>query len=83
MGRKHCRKGETARYGLVKQMANSSLSLMKKYGTISVNASPRERSPGLIPGRDRPKSLKLVVVACPLGAQDYGNTTTTGPPVSR
>ena len=37
---------------------------------------------GSIPGRDRPKSLKLIVVAFPLGAQDYGNSTTTGPPVS-
>ena len=27
----------------------------------------------------RPKSLKLVVVAFPLGAQDYGNSTMTGP----
>ena len=37
---------------------------------------------GSIPGRDRPKSLKLVVVAFSLGPQDYGNSTTTGPPVS-
>ena len=37
---------------------------------------------GSIPGRERPKSLKLVVVASPLGAQDDGNSTTTGPPVS-
>ena len=39
---------------------------------------------GSIPGRDRPKYLKLEVglVAFPLGAQDYGNSTTTGPPVS-
>ena len=44
---------------------------------------PREREVvGSIPGRDRPKSLKLVVVAFPLGAQDYGNSTTAGPPVS-
>ena len=35
-----------------------------------------------IPGRDRPKSLKMVVVAFPLGTQDYGNSTTTGKPVS-
>ena len=35
-----------------------------------------------IPGRDSPKSLKLVVVAFPVGAQDYGNSTTTGPSVS-
>ena len=26
--------------------------------------------------------LKLVVMAFPLGAQDYGNSTVTGPPVS-
>ena len=31
---------------------------------------------------DRPKSLKLVVLAFPLGAQDYGNGTMTGSPVS-
>ena len=37
---------------------------------------------GLIPGHDRPKSLKLVVEASPLGVQEYGNSTTTGPPVS-
>ena len=35
-----------------------------------------------IPGCDRPKSLKLVVAAFPLGTQDYGNRNTTGPPVS-
>ena len=34
------------------------------------------------PGCDRPKSLKLVVVAFPLGIQDYGNSTTTGISVS-
>ena len=34
------------------------------------------------PCRDRPKSLKLVVVDLPLGAQGYGNDTTTGRPVS-
>ena len=28
------------------------------------------------------KFLKLVVVAFPLGTQDYGDSTTTGPPVS-
>ena len=28
------------------------------------------------------QSLKLVVVAFPIGAQDYGNSTTTGPRVS-
>ena len=44
---------------------------------------PREREVvAWIPGPDRPKSLKLVVVAFPLGAQDYRNNTTTGPPVS-
>ena len=36
----------------------------------------------LIPGRDRPKSLELVVVGFPLVIQDYGNSTTTGLPVS-
>ena len=29
-----------------------------------------------------PNSLKLVVVAFSLGAQDYGSSITTGPPVS-
>ena len=44
---------------------------------------PREREVvGSIPGCDRLKSLKLVVVAFPHGAQDNGNSTTTGPPVS-
>ena len=37
---------------------------------------------GSIPGRDRPTSFKRVVVAFPLGAQDYGNSTMTDPPVS-
>ena len=37
---------------------------------------------GSIPGSDTPKSLKLVVVAFLLGAQDYGNSTMTGPPVA-
>ena len=37
---------------------------------------------GSIPSRDRPKSLKVVVMAFPLGAQDYENSTTIGPPVS-
>ena len=37
---------------------------------------------GSIPGHERQKSLKLVVLAFPLGAQDCGNSTTTGPPVS-
>ena len=37
---------------------------------------------GSIPGSDRPKSLKLVVVAFPISAQDYGSSSTTGPPVS-
>ena len=38
----------------------------------------------LTPGRDRPKSLKkkLVVMAFPLATQNYGNSTTTGLPVS-
>ena len=44
---------------------------------------PHEREiVGSIPGCDRPKSLKLVVVAFSLGAQDYGNSTTTGLPLS-
>ena len=37
---------------------------------------------GSILGRNRPKSLKPVVVAFPLGAQDYGNRTTNSLPVS-
>ena len=45
--------------------------------------SPRERKVmGLIPRNDRPKSLKLVVVDFPLGAQDYKNNTTTDLPMS-
>ena len=44
---------------------------------------PREQEVvGLIPSLDRPKSLKLVVVVFPLGAQDYGYSTMTGPPLS-
>ena len=33
---------------------------------------------GSTPSHNRPKSLKLVGVAFSLGAQDYGNSTTTG-----
>ena len=44
---------------------------------------PREQEVlGLIPGCKRPKFLKRVVVAFPLGAQGYQNSTTTGPPES-
>ena len=44
---------------------------------------PREREVvGSISNHNRPKSLKLVVVAFTLGAQDYGNSTANGPPVS-
>ena len=50
---------------------------------LRLERPPREREVvGSIPGCDRLKSLKLVVVAFLLGAQDYGNSTTTGPPVS-
>ena len=44
---------------------------------------PRERQVvGLIPSRNKPKSLKLVEVAFPFGAQDYGKSTMTCSPVS-
>ena len=44
---------------------------------------PREQGVvGSIPCRDGPKSWKLVVMAVRLDAQGYGNSTTTGPPVS-
>ena len=47
-----------------------------------VERPPREREVvGSIPGRDGPKSLKLVVVAFSLGAQDYGNSASTSRPV--
>ena len=47
-------------------------------GGLVVRVPPPEwEVVGLIPGCDRPKSFKLVVVAFPLGAQDYGNSTTT------
>ena len=50
---------------------------------LVVRASPSEREDvSSIHGRDRPKSLKQVAVAFPLGAEDYGNSTKTGPPVS-
>ena len=39
---------------------------------------------GSIRGRHRPKSKQLVVVvAFPIGDQDYGNSSKTGRPVSR
>ena len=37
---------------------------------------------GSIPGCNKPKSVKLVVVAFPLGAQDYWNSSTTDLPKS-
>ena len=37
---------------------------------------------GSIRSRDRPKSLQLVVVAIPVGTQDYGNSTMTAWPVT-
>ena len=50
---------------------------------LSVERTPREQEVvGLILGRYRPKSLRLVVMAFSLGAQDNGNSTTTVPPVS-
>ena len=43
---------------------------------------PREQEiMGSILGSDRPQSLKLVLVAFPLGPQDFGNSTTIGLPV--
>ena len=50
--------------------------------TLWLERPPHEQVVGLIPGRDRLKSLKLVVVAFSLGAQVYGNSTMTGPLVS-
>ena len=48
-----------------------------------IPAISRERKiKGSIPGCGRPKTLKLVVAAFSVGAQDYGNSTRTGPPVS-
>ena len=44
---------------------------------------PRERGiVDSIPGHNRSKSLKLVLVAFPNGAQDHGNSATNVPPVS-
>ena len=42
--------------------------------TTDIFTAPREVV-ALIPGRDRPKCLKLVVVAFPFGPPDYGNST--------
>ena len=50
-------------------------------GGLGVRASAREQEVvGSIPGRDRAKSVKLVIVALPFGAQDCVNSTSTGPP---
>ena len=44
---------------------------------------PREREVvGSIPAIDRPMPIKLVVVVFPIGVQDYGNSTSTSPPLS-
>ena len=48
----------------------------------SSTAAVRGEVMGLISDHDRLKSLTLVVVAFPLGAQNYGNSTPTGQPVS-
>ena len=37
---------------------------------------------GSTPGCRRPESLELVLVAFPLGTQDYGKSTVTGLPMS-
>ena len=51
---------------------------------LRLERPPREREVvGFNLGRDGPKSLELVVVAFALGAQDYGNSTTTDLPVLR
>ena len=47
-----------------------------------LESPPREREVvGMIPGSDRPKTFKLVVVAVCLSAQDCGNSTATWPSV--
>ena len=54
--------------------------------TMFLERPPREwEVVGSIPGRDKPKSLKLVVVGQtppPPRRSDYGNSTATDPPVS-
>ena len=58
------------------------LRVLDRRGGLVIRVSPCEQEVmGSIPGRDKPKSFKLVVVASPVGAQDYGNSTTTCPPV--
>ena len=47
-------------------------------GPVVRVSTSRAGGGGLIPGPDRPKALKLVVVAFPLGAQDHGNSTAIG-----
>ena len=45
------------------------------YHCIGLEGPPHEREVvGSIPSCDRPKSLKLVVVAFPLGVKEYGNS---------
>ena len=64
---------------------NNNLPQACKTATVAwwLEHPPHERElMGSIPRRDRSKSLKLVVVVFPHGTQDYGNSTTTGAPVS-
>ena len=52
-------------------------------GLVRLERPSRKRKvAGSIPGSYRQKSFKLIVVTFPLGTQDYGNSTTTGQPVS-
>ena len=65
-------------------LPNLSLERFTFNSTVAywLEGPSREREiVGLIPGH-RSKSLKLVVVAFPLGAQDYGNSTMIDPAVS-
>ena len=69
-------------------LLSSNFSAQNDYGPPRWPSGYLEHPPrewyvmGSIPGLDRPKSLKLVVLVFSLGAQGYGNSTTTGSPVS-
>ena len=67
----------------LQRLFSIGLSQLGSLPPLWLERPPREQEVvASIPGRDRPKSLKVVIVAFPLGAEDYGNCTTTGLPVS-
>ena len=68
-------------YESIKSVVTNSRIDLEETATLAkwLERPPSEREVvGSIPGCNRPKFSRLVVVAFPLRAQDYGNSTRTG-----